>query len=274
VTASATPAAAAEVAPGLRVELGDGGTQTWWLCNVARRNAVSPAALQWIAARAPGLAGEIVVLRGAGGQAFCAGFDLTALIAGTATREGDDDGALPDASLIAATTAMRHADATFVAALDGYAIGAGVELACACDLRLCRRGVFFAIPAAELGLVYHATGLTYFREAFGPAGVRRLLLLGDRLDADDAWSAGALVRLVEADAFEAALHDVLERLRRAAPLSVRGHRDLLRGLERGPLTAEGRQEHEAKRRAAYASEDHHEARRARQEGRPPRFRGR
>ncbi len=70
------------------------------------------------------------------------------------------------------------------------------------------------------------------------------------------------------------LHDVLERLRRAAPLSVRDNRDLLRTLERGPLSAAGLREHEAKRRAAYASEDHHEARRARQEGRPPRFHGR
>jgi enoyl-CoA hydratase/carnithine racemase len=260
-----------EVAPGLRVVAKDDGTQVWWLCNTARRNAVSPAALQWIAARAPTLAGEIVVLRGVGGQAFCAGFDLTAL-AEASPHTGVDG--LPDASLIAATTAMGRADATFVAAIDGYVIGAGVELACACDLRLCRRGVFFAVPAAELGVVYHAAGLTCMREAFGPAGVRRLLMLGDRLDAEDAWSAGALVRLVEAETFEAALHDVLERLRRAAPLSVRGNRELLRQLEHGPLSAEALAEHEARRRAAYASSDHQEAQRARVEGRTPRFRGR
>jgi enoyl-CoA hydratase/carnithine racemase len=278
-----------EVALGLRVTQDDERVQTWWLCNEARRNAVTPAALRWIAARAPGLAGEIVVLRGAGAQseaggstsaskpapakAFCAGFDLTALIGASASADAGDD-ELPDASLVAATAAMHRADATFVAALDGYAIGAGVELACACDLRLCVRGAFFAVPAAELGVVYHAAGLAALREAFGPAGARRLLVLGERLSAEDAWSAGALVRLCEPEAFEAELADVLGRLRRAAPLSLRGNRDLLRRLDHGPLPSDALQEHEARRRAAYASEDHHEARSARQEGRTPRFRGR
>lgn len=281
-----------EVAPGLRVVRDDERVQTWWLCNEARRNAVTPAALRWIAARSPGLAGEIVVLRGADAQSdaggpasasaaskpapakvFCAGFDLTALIGGSAGASAED-GELPDASLVAATAAMHRADATFVAALDGYAIGAGVELACACDLRLCVRGAFFAVPAAELGVVYHAAGLAALREAFGPAGVRRLLVLGERLSAEDAWSAGALVRLCEPAAFEAELGDVLERLRRAAPLSLRGNRDLLRWLDHGPVPIDTLHEHEARRRAAYASEDHHEARSARREGRPPRFRGR
>lgn len=263
-----------EVAPGLRVELGDDGVHTWWLCNEARRNAVSPQALRWIAARGPALTGEIVVLRGAGGRAFCSGFDLTALAGPTLASAPEGASAMPDESLVAATAAMRRADATFVAALDGPAIGAGVELACVCDLRVARRGVFFAVPAAELGVVYHAAGLDGMRAAFGPAGVRRLLLLGERLPAEEAWSAGALVRLVDAEGFEAALRDVIDRLRRAAPLSLRGNRDLLRALDQGPPSAERLEEHHARRRAAYASEDHAEARRARREGRRPRFEGR
>lgn len=270
-----------EVAPGLRVAIGEDGVQTWWLCNAARRNAVSPAALRWIAARAPELAGEIVVLRGADGgpssspptpRAFCAGFDLTAL--GGMPPAQLDASELPDASLIAATTAMHRADATFVAALEGYAIGAGVELCCACDLRVCVRGAYFAVPAAELGVVYHAAGLVCMRAAFGPAGARRLLLLGERLSSEEAFAAGALVRLCEPEAFEGVLADVIERLRKAAPLSLRGNRDLLRRLDHGPPLAETLHEHEARRRAAYASEDHHEAQRARQAGRAPRFRGR
>ncbi|MCA9651436.1 MAG: enoyl-CoA hydratase/isomerase family protein [Myxococcales bacterium] len=258
---------AVEVAPGLR-ETKDDGVHTWWLCNEKRRNAVSPGALRWMAARGPELRGEIVVLRGTGGHAFCAGFDLSAL------AEPPPPGAMPDAPLIACTTAMRDADATFVAVLDGYAIGAGVELACACDLRIARRGIFFAIPAAELAVVYHATGLASVRAVLGPAGVRRLVLLGERLPAEDAWSAGALVRLVDADALEDAVTDVIERLRRAAPGSTRGNRDLLRALDRGNIPDAVRAEHELRRRAAYASEDHQEARRARIEGRAPRFRGR
>lgn len=258
---------ATEVAPGLRAQQHD-GVHTWWLSNEARRNAVSPAALSWISQRCPELRGAVVVLRGAGGKAFCAGFDLNALAQPSAA------GTLPDAPLIEATHAMREADATFVAVLDGYAIGAGVELACACDLRLGRHGIFFAIPAAELAVVYHAAGLANIRAVFGAAIVRRLVLLGERVSAEDALAAGALVRLVEPEALEDAVTDVLDRLRRAAPLSTRGNRDLLRSLERGTIADAARAEHEARRHAAYDSEDHREARLARAQGRAPRFRGR
>jgi len=257
-----------EVAPGLRVHF-DEGVHTWWLSHEARRNAVSPSALRWIAERCPTLTNEIVVLRGQGERAFCAGFDLQAL------AEPSPRGTMPDASLIAATTAMLEADATFIAVLDGYAIGAGVELACACDLRMARRGIFFAVPAAELGVVYHARGLASIRAAFGPAATRRLLLLGERLDADEAWECGALIRLVDdSAALEDALEDVLARLRRSAPLALAGNRELLRKLDMGPPSEAAVSEHDERRRAAYASKDHREARRARAEGRPPRFVGR
>lgn len=264
-----SPSDAPEVAPGLRAQVDDDGVLTWWMCNEARRNAISPEALRWIAKRSATLRGEIVVLRGAGNRTFCAGFDLTAL----PEALGADPSDLPDRTLIEATDAMHRAHATFVAVLEGHAIGAGVELSCACDLRVARRGIFFAVPAAELGVVYHAEGLTRIREVFGPAGVRRLLLLGDRLDAEDAWSAGALVRLCEPDQVEAALTDVLARLQAAAPLSLAGNRDLLRALDRGPLTEADRTRHDVRRREAYTSDDLQEARRARLERRPPRFSG-
>lgn len=255
------------VAPGLLAER-SGQVHTWWLDNEARRNAVTPGALRWIAQRCASLRGETIVLRGAGGRAFCAGFALTAL------AEPAPAGQMPDAPLIAATTAIRTADATFVAVLDGYAIGAGVELCCACDLRIAQEGVFFAIPAAELGVVYHADGLANIRTVMGPAIARRLLLLGDRVDANDAWSAGALVRLVPSDDIEATLADVLGRLQSGAPLSVGGNRDLLRSLDRGALSEAARLEHDERRRTAYASEDHKEARVARSQRRSPRFKGR
>lgn len=258
-----------QVAPGLRCSGDDDWpVETWWLDNPKRRNAVTPEALSWIAERCATLRGQTVVLRGTGPDAFCAGFDLTAL------AKPPPPGTFVDAPLCEATGAMRVADATFVAALSGYAIGAGVELACACDLRVARRGMFFAIPAAELGVVYHADGVATMRAVFGPAVLRRLVLLGDRVSAEDANVAGALVRCVEAEGFEDALADVVDRLRRGAPLSIAGNRDLLRTLDRGPLTPAGRSEHDDRRREAYASEDHREARAARVERRPPKFTGR
>ena len=239
----------------------------WELSNPARRNAVTPDALRWIASTARTLSGEIVVLAGAGNEAFCAGFDLDSL-AGASTLEA------PDLPLIEATLAMSRADATFVGMLNGYAIGAGVELACACDLLVAREDAWFQVPAGRLGVVYHADGLERIRTRFGSTLARRLVLLGERIHASEATTAGALVRCVPADRLESAVHEVVTKLQVTAPLALRGNRDLLRRLDDGTLDPGLRATHERARALAYGSDDHREARRAVAERRPPRFRGR
>lgn len=208
---------------GIREIPRDDAVLVWELCDPARSNPVSPATLRWMTARAGELRGELVVLRGAGGRVFCGGFDLAAL----AEADGPE---LPDAPLAEAVLALRAADATFVAALDGHAVGAGVELAAACDLRVARRGVTFAIPAARLGVVYRAEGLGLLQWCFGPSLTRRLVLLGERIDADIAEHHGALDRVVDPDAFEAALEHVIAALAAGGRDALRGNRDALREL--------------------------------------------
>jgi enoyl-CoA hydratase/carnithine racemase len=248
-------------------DLGD-GVLRWELTNLARRNAIDPGALAWITRTTRRLSGQTVVLIGAGDQAFCAGFDLTSL---DADRVGADP---PDRPLIAATRAMSGADATFVGVINGYAIGAGVELACACDLLIARRDAWFQVPAGRLGVVYHAEGLARMRARFGPALTRRMVLLGDRIEAQEAEAHGAFVRCVAADQLEDTTRDLVTALRATAPLAQRGNRDLLRLLDAGSLQARDHARHERARAIAYGSEDHQEARRALAERRPPQFRGR
>ncbi|MCA9713172.1 MAG: enoyl-CoA hydratase/isomerase family protein [Myxococcales bacterium] len=226
------------------------GVLRWTLDNPSKRNAVHPDALAWISARARALSGEVVLLTGAGERAFSAGFDLSALPQALASSR-----ALPDQPLIDACDAMQAADASFVAVLNGYVIGAGVELACACALRIARAGVWFQVPAARLGVVYHARGLQRFRAVFGPGLVRRLMLLGDRLSAEEVLAVGGLARLVEGpDELERAATELATRLREASPRSTRGHRAMLLSLERdGAPDAARLAEHEARRREAYAA---------------------
>lgn len=262
-----------EVASNLHEEVEDGVVR-WTLHAPARKNPVTPEALAFIERRCATLDGETVVLRGAGDEAFCAGFDLTALANAARPSAAASLDALPDAPLIAATAAMRRANATFVAAIEGYAIGAGVELACACDLRIARRGAWFQVPAARLGVVYHADGLARIRAVFGEANTAQLLMLGRRLDAEDAAKSGALVELVAADAFAAAVQRVITELARAAPLSLAANRELLRALSDAALPPARREAHDRARVAAYRSDDHREARAALAERRPPRFAGR
>ena len=223
------------------------GLLRWELDNVARRNAVSPAILRFIAQRCATLQGEVVVLTGAGDRAFCSGFDLTAL---AALPEG-----FPDAPLIECTAAMRAADATFVAAIGGPAIGAGVELACACDVRIAVESAAFSIPAARLGVVYHADGLASIRAAFGGALAARLLLAAETIDAREAFAAGALARVVSREAFGGAVDALVDAIAAGVPRSVAGNRDLLRALARGPIDDAMRARHEEARAQAYASLD-------------------
>lgn len=245
--------------------------ERWTLDLPERKNALTRDALKFIAERSRSLRGQIVLLEGAGQEAFCAGFDLSALQGPPAKGPAAP---LPDAALVEATSAMRGADATFVAAIGGYAIGAGVELACACDVRIAHRKVWFQVPAARLGVVYHAAGLANLRAVFGAAGATRLLLLGERLTADDAHANGALVALAEPETFPDMITQTLDRLLRAAPLSLRGNRNLLRTLAAPQLGSAARVAHEQARREAYASEDHQEARSAVEQRRRPDFKGR
>jgi len=243
------------------------GLLRWTLSNPDKRNALSPGMLAWLAQRARALRGEVVLLTGDGEPSFCAGFDLDALPDAPVPEDMSD---APDAALIAATAALRRADATLVAVLHGPVFGAGVELACSCDLRLARDDTRFTVPAARLGVVYHPAGVDLLRHSLGLALTQRLLLLGDTLDAAELLRAGGVHELHPAAGLADAAEQVARRLLAGAPASVRAHRDRLRAAP--PGADDGA--YEAARRAAYHSDDYREGRAAAREGRPARFTGR
>lgn len=225
------------------------GILRWRIANPARRNAIGPRVFEWIVERCASLRGEVVVIRGEGEQVFSAGFDLKSLAdrVGPAASEGP-----PDRPLIHATAAMQQADATFVAAINGAVIGAGVELVCSCDFRIARVGASLRVPAGRLGVVYHAAGLARIHAALGPTIVRRLFLAGDEVAIEDAREG--LVALVEAEQLDAEALALAERITRLAPRSVAGNRRLLRALDRAhALPADLLEAHELARTEAYSN---------------------
>jgi enoyl-CoA hydratase/carnithine racemase len=242
------------------------GLLRWTLSHPAKRNALSPDMLAWLQRRAAALAGEVVLLSGEG-PSFCAGFDLDALPEDPVAKDMSE---APDAALVAATAALRRADATFVAVLHGPIFGAGVELACCCDLRLARDDTRFTVPAARLGVVYHPAGVDLLQRCLGLALTQRLLLLGDTLDAADLLRTGGVHGVYPAAELAGAADRAIERLMAGAPASLRAHRDRLRGQDPGADPGS----YEAARRAAYHSEDYREGRAAARERRPARFTGR
>lgn len=235
------------VAPGLSQARRSDGALTWTLDQPRRRNAITPAALSWIAERCATLTGEIVIVRGAG-DGFCSGFDLTAL---ADLLAGDPD-ALPDAPLIAATEAMAEADATFIAAVHGFVVGAGVELACACDFRLAADDAYFSVPAARLGVVYHLDGLIRLRAVFGRSAVRRLVLAGTKVDATEALLVGAVDEVAPGDVLASSVDALVTRLAGVDPQSLAANRRALRRLDALAVDAQDRRAHEQARREAYA----------------------
>jgi len=222
------------------------GVLSWVLDNPARRNAIAPPVFEWMAARCAELRGEVVILRGAGDRAFSAGFDLSAL----AEHNLLDHPEPPDRALIAATSAMQGADATFVAALNGYVIGAGVELIAACDFRLACPAASLRVPAGKLGVIYHAAGLARIHAAFGSTVTRRLFLAGEQVPIADARPS--LVGLVELEQLDERALGFARGIRELVAHSVAGNRRMLRALDRAQaLPAELLESHEHARRAAY-----------------------
>lgn len=108
-----------------------------------------------------------------------------------------------------------------VAAVDGYALGGGAELAYACDLRIATTRAVFGNPEPGLGIIA-AAGATYrLRELVGLSVAKQVLLGGRNLDARAAFDCGLLLEVVEPDGLLDAAHKLVDRIARWSPLAVR-----------------------------------------------------
>jgi len=177
-----------------------GATAVIRLSRPAKRNALSTSML---AALVDALSeaeqrNAAVVLTGAD-DVFSAGYDVSEL-----GRGEDDLGA--DEAIAAASAAVSALSIPVLAAIEGACVGAAVELALACDVRIAGRGAFFSVPAARLGVLYRPDGIAGMVAAIGRETAMRLLVLGHRIGAEDAVGAGLVSRTVAAGrALEAAL---------------------------------------------------------------------
>lgn len=222
-----------------------------------RRNAVDSETVERLAAAvwsAHDSGARVVVLAG-NGPHFCAGADLKA--AEPLTFAGH---------LRAALDALREVPCVTIAAVHGAALGAGMQLAVACDLRVATPDARFGIPAAKLGLMVDHWTVQRVAALCGEGSARAVLLACQEIAAPEGAALGLVSRLGSRDDALAWAGEIAQ----LAPLTIAGQKLALNRLEQPADDPDVRAAFER----AWRSEDLVEGRTAFAEKRRPRFRGR
>lgn len=180
----------------LRLET-DGAIATLTIDSPGKRNAMTAG--MW-ASFAPMLAElstdtstTVLVVRGAGSD-FSAGADIADL---DAILTGDSDGGV----MTEAENALAAFPKPTIAAIDGYCVGGGWEIAAACDVRICSERSTFGITPSRLGIVYPSSGLRRIAAIAGPAVAKHLLFTGELVDARTAYGWGLVTKVLPDETF-------------------------------------------------------------------------
>lgn len=211
-----------------------------------------------------------VVLTGAG-SAFCAGADLVTRFEPDGSGDGATDTFRPAFERLLDAIVDYHAPV--IAAINGPAIGAGMQLAVACDLRIAALGARLSIPGGRLGIHLSAKNIQRLAQLVGQGMAREFLLAGRVVTAEEAVEHG-LVQRVAADALAEAL-SLAGEIAALAPFTVQGHKRALNLVaEASALSPEAMEEISRLEARAFASEDLREGLAAFEEKRNPNFQGR
>lgn len=208
-----------------------------------------------------------VVLTGAGDRAFCAGADLKER---TSMNEPE---VLELLGLYRTELGwLETSSVPTIAAINGVALGGGLELALLCDLRVATATATLALPETSLGIIPGAGGTQRLPRIVGIAKAKEMILLGTRLDAERALAIGLVHRVVPREQeLLAATLAYIEPILSGAPLAQAAALDALRAAEK-PLS-EGLAAELAAYERCLVSEDRREALLAFKEKRKPNFRG-
>ena len=238
----------------------------------AKRNALDHELLDAFASTLPALEARCLLVTAAG-PVFSAGYDIGSLPSGEFADRAEALVAHPFHAAIEALDAFPYPS---VAALNGHAIGGGLELALSCDLRLASEDAKVGMPPARLGLVYSHTGLRKFVDAIGAARTRELFYTARNVPARTALQWGLVNEVVGPEELSAHAVAYAGRIAAHAPLSLQGNKRALRELlaAEGALDPEVERELVALREACFRTEDFFEGVRAFAEKRAPRWRGR
>ena len=251
----------------LRVER-HGPVATLWIDRQPKMNTMTVAMRNAFPGIFDGLdkddAVRVIVIRGAGGKAFSAGGDVAeflTLAPADLEQWGDT------------LTAAERCRKPVIAAIDGYTMGAGLELAVACDFRVATLRSEFAFPEIRLGMIPGSGGTQRAMRLMGMTRAKLFMMTGQRIPAERAEAWGLITQAVPNDGLDAAIAALAKELAERAPLALRTLKMVLNRGADAPLDTALELE-----RKSYAwlrsTHDYEEGVRSFVDKRPPKFEGR
>lgn len=251
----------------------DGPIATLTLNRPDKHNAITVAMWEAMPGVLAPLASDetvrVLVLRGAGEEAFASGADISEF---GLVRHSAASARAYSALVAAAERALADFPKPTLALIHGFCIGGGLELALSCDFRWTDPRGRFGITAARLGIVYGMAATSRLARLVGPSHARDLLFSGRLVEAEEARAMGLVNQVCPRADLDRAVQAYARTLAQQAPLSQRGAKAMLQHLAgEGAMTD---RDIAAFIEAAYESADYREGVRAFLARRPARFGGR
>jgi enoyl-CoA hydratase/carnithine racemase len=248
----------------------DGGVATIVFDRPAARNAMTWSMYEQLGAICDRLAIEpgvrVACLRGAGGEAFVAGTDIEQF---KAFKDGRD-GVNYERRIDEGVARLEALPIPTIAVIEGWAVGGGLAIAAACDIRIATPSARLGVPIAKtLGNCLSAANLARLVAAFGRPRVQRMLIGAEILSAEEGLVCGFLAELVPAGGVDEAATALCKRLASLAPVTQAVTKEALRRL-----LVQNLPDVEDLIVRAYGSEDFHEGVVAFSQKRAPVWRGR
>jgi len=214
----------------LLIEIAD-GTAIVTINRPAALNALTVEVLEELAAAFAELAQDAsvacVILTGSGAKAFVAGADIAAMqsldavSAGSFARLGHE-----------VLNAIENFPKPVVAAVNGFALGGGCELAMACDIRIAAENARFGQPEVNLGVIPGFGGTLRLTRLVGKGRAKELIFTGDMINAQEAYRIGLANKVVAAEELLATAREMATKIASKAPIAVRFAKEAIdNGLE-------------------------------------------